>query len=181
MYALYPIINNALTYGAILGQIFIVVALILFLLKKDFLVKTVGKHGIAFAFGTAIIAMLGSLYYSDVALFTPCKLCWYQRILMYPLVFLFGSALVRKTRDIIPYGIFLSLIAVPIATYHSYIQLVQRSTGVDRCAVTGGASCSEVYFLHFGYITIPSLALTAFLMIITFLLLAVAYDKKVRN
>ena len=29
--------------------------------------------------------MAGSLYFSEVANYVPCRLCWFQRIAMYPL------------------------------------------------------------------------------------------------
>lgn len=175
----YVIVNTTLTIGAVIGQIFVVVALILSLCKKDkTLVEFVGKHGITFAFLTALIAMSGSLYYSDVALFTPCLLCWYQRIFMYPLVFILGLALIRGKRDVVPYGLILSGVGLPISLYHYYIQMNQHALGADNCGIAGGVSCSEAYFLHLGYITIAMLALTAFAMILVMLRYAHRYNKQ---
>ena len=57
-----------------------------------------------FALGIALIATIGSLFYSEILGFTPCLYCWYQRILMYPLVFIFATALVFKARDVAIYA-----------------------------------------------------------------------------
>lgn len=122
------------------------------------------KHGILFGFIVALIAMLGSLTYSDVLGYEPCKLCWYQRIFMYPQVFLLGLALFRKERFIIPYALFLAVIGEIIALYHYTVQL---GLFPAPCSVSGySVSCAKVFTLQFGYITIPLMAFTAFVLIV---------------
>lgn len=175
----YEIINICLTIGTVIGQIFIIGTALLYVFKKeDLVIRYIGKHGLLFAFLTALVAMLGSLYYSEIVLFEPCKYCWLQRIFMYPQVILFGMALWRKTKDVIPYGMVLSGIGAIIAFRHYLLQMGQNETGVDNCALAGGVSCSEAYFLHLGYITIAMLSLTTFVMILLFLTLSKHYQQK---
>jgi len=178
----YVIVNWALTIGAVFGQIFVIVALIASILKKDkWLIKYVGQHGLVFVFIISLVAMSGSLYYSDVALFTPCRLCWYQRIFMYPIVFLSALSIIRRSKDIIPYLAMLAGLGLPISIFHYNLQMNQHLTGSDNCAIAGGASCSESYFQHLGYITIAMLALTAFAMILTCLRYAHRYNQQHKN
>lgn len=73
---------------------------------------------LAFAWLVALVATLGSLYYSEVRNFIPCTLCWYQRIAMYPLVFLLGIATWRNDAGIRPYALTLSILGLFWSSYH---------------------------------------------------------------
>ncbi|HEX7064693.1 MAG TPA: disulfide oxidoreductase [Bacillales bacterium] len=117
-----------------------------------------------FAWITAIVATGGSLYFSEIAGFVPCELCWYQRILMYPLVILLGIACFRGDKRIIPYILPLSMIGGCISIYH-YAE--QKFGAPSIC--TSGVPCSGEYINWLGFITLPLLALTAFVMITVFL------------
>ena len=120
-----------------------------------------------FALGIALIATIGSLFYSEILGFTPCLYCWYQRILMYPLVFIFATALVFKARDVAIYALPLSGVGAVFAFYHYLTQIFGLPTS---CVAPGGAieglDCAERFIFHFGFITIPFLAFTAFLIIV---------------
>ena len=121
-------------------------------------------HAALYSFIVAFIATLGSLFYSDVAGFSPCKLCWLQRIFMYPLSIYFAVALIVRTFDwrfpvalVIPGGL--------LALFHSYLQH-QASNPFAPCATVGySVSCSEHFGVSYGYITIPVMAATAFVLI----------------
>lgn len=163
-------VTQILSVLTVLGEA-IVVLLILDLLlnwksKNYFLANVLGKHAILFAFIVALIAMTGSLFFSDVAGYTPCTLCWYQRILMYPQVFLLGLALKRKESSIIPYSVLLSAIGAVIAGYHYLLQL-GVAPGLPCSAVGYSASCSQRFILTFGHITIPLMAFVAFALILS--------------
>lgn len=110
------------------------------------------------AFALAAIAMSGSLYFSEVANYIPCTLCWYQRIAMYPLVVLFGIAAVRRDRGIAPYGLVLSAAGALIAVYH--LQLTWFPEQASFCKQ--GALCEVEWFKIWGFSTIPYLSLVAF-------------------
>ncbi|MBS7529489.1 disulfide bond formation protein B [Hazenella sp. IB182353] len=111
----------------------------------------------------ALIAMGGSLYFSEVNGFTPCELCWYQRILMYPLVLILGVAAYRRDLQITGYVLALSLIGTGLSFYHYLVQKVPAIAQTSSCTV--GVPCSGVYINWLGFITIPFLALTAFVLI----------------
>jgi disulfide bond formation protein DsbB len=118
------------------------------------------------AWAIATIATSGSLFYSEVAGYIPCKLCWYQRIFMYPLVLIIGLALVqrKKAADFI---LALSIPGFLIAAYHITIQwLALAVPGIsDACSATG-ASCVSAEFMTFGFISIPFMSASAFLLLI---------------
>lgn len=123
------------------------------------------KNYLLFGFIVSIVATLGSLFYSEILRYSPCILCWWQRIFMYPQVMIFGFALLKKDYNIVNYSIILSFIGGIIALYHYLIQIgtVQGSS----CDIIGySSSCSEAFFLSYGYITIPMMALTAFILLI---------------
>jgi len=109
------------------------------------------------AFGIAFIATLGSLSYSNLLGFYPCKLCWYQRILMYPLVPLLGYAAYTNTTGLARLVPVYTIPGIAIAAFHSYLQLVPGAT----CGVDG---CSTVYFRVL-WLSIPNQSLLAFLLI----------------
>jgi disulfide bond formation protein DsbB len=149
--------------GMILGMVAIYVSKI-----KSSLLTQIAKNAIWMSFVIALISTLGSLFYSEIAGYEPCKLCWYQRILMYPLVIILGIAWKRNDKKIVDYALALSGLGAIIAGYHYYLQLGGKS--VLPCSAVGySVSCSQRFVMSFGYITIPMMALTSFLLI--FLLL----------
>lgn len=123
-------------------------------------------------FIVALVAMAGSLYFSETRLFQPCKYCWYQRIAMYPLVLLLGIAAIRNDRSIAIYALPLTLIGGGIGIFHYALQkgLVPQDAG---CA----ALCDHAWINWAGFITIPFLSLSAF-TIITLILIATMFNKK---
>ena len=120
-----------------------------------------------FSWGIAFIATIGSLFFSEVMEFEPCELCWMQRILMYPLVVILGTAYVKKEIYIAIPGFILSLIGAPLALYHYIIQKIDTLSSPNFC---GDISCTVQYINYFGFITIPFLSLVAFTSIIVLFL-----------
>lgn len=111
----------------------------------------------------ALVATLGSLWFSEVRLFVPCTLCWYQRILMYPLVLLLGVAAWRGDAGIVRYALPLSAFGIVVAGYHVLDQKVPGFGFPGACR--SGVPCSAAYIDWFGFVTIPVLSLTAFVLI----------------
>lgn len=111
----------------------------------------------------SIIAMMGSLFYSEVMHYTPCVLCWYQRILLYPLVILLAVGILRKDKKLYQYILPLSILGVIIAIYHILLQNGVLPESIAPCVI--GASCAVKYTGYFGFITIPVMSLTAFSII----------------
>ena len=126
------------------------------------------RHVIAWAWGVAAIAMLGSLYLSEIANFVPCLFCWYQRIAMYPLVVVLGVGALRADTGVWRYALPLPVIGLLIAAYHVTIQW-QPTLDAGTCAI--GAPCTGRYVAVFGFISIPTMAGAAFLLITALLLL----------
>lgn len=112
---------------------------------------------------TAIIAMSGSLFFSEQMGFVPCTLCWYQRILMYPLVLLLGIAFYRNDKEIYKYVLPISVLGVMMASYHYALQKIPAMSEFSAC--TNGVPCNGQYINWFGFVTIPFLSLVAFLII----------------
>ena len=153
--------------GAVLGALFFFPAV----------KKAVSKNYLKLALTVALTATLGSLFYSEIASFTPCKLCWFERIFMYPQVVLFGIAMWKKDTKIWIYSLSLSIIGAFISFYHYLLQIGILPAG--SCDAVGrSVSCSKVFVMTFGYITIPLMAGTAFALLI---LLALAVKKGTKN
>lgn len=110
----------------------------------------------------ALVAMLGSLYFSEIRQFVPCTMCWYQRICMYPLVLILGIGSFQNDY-VKKIALPLSIIGLLISTWHYLEQKVPGFAEIKPC--TQGVPCSSEYINVFGFITIPFLAGTAFLLI----------------
>lgn len=123
-----------------------------------------------FAWFVAVVATLGSLYFSEIRLFLPCELCWYQRIAMYPLAILLGIAAYTNDLNITKYALPFSIIGGLIAFYHYLLEKVPGFASVKPCSQ--GIPCDVAWINWFGFITIPFLALTAFVLITVFLLVS---------
>lgn len=173
------IVNYTLSTLTVAGQIIaLILALLILFSKKNNQIKIldwVGTNAMLLSFCVALIAMLGSLTYSDILGYEPCKLCWYQRIFMYPEVFLLGLALFKKDKNILPYALMMAFFGELIALYHYVIQLGLLPA---PCSISGySVSCAKKFVLQFGYITIPLMAFTAFVLIILFTLIGSKSDR----
>jgi disulfide bond formation protein DsbB len=111
----------------------------------------------------AVTATLGSLYFSEIRGYIPCELCWYQRILMYPLSIILGIAAFFGETTIKKYVLPLSIIGGCISIFHYMEQKIPGFASIKPC--TNGVPCSAQYINWFGFVTIPFLALIAFFLI----------------
>jgi disulfide bond formation protein DsbB len=113
--------------------------------------------------------MAGSLYYSDIAGYAPCKLCWLQRIAMYPIVALGLVGMAKKDNGAVSYINPLVIVGGLIAGYHYYHQIFPNIS--LPCSTVGySVSCTEKFFMTFGFVTIPMMALAAFAFMFTLIL-----------
>ncbi|MCD9025358.1 disulfide oxidoreductase [Cohnella silvisoli] len=119
------------------------------------------------AWAISVVATAGSLYLSEYLHFTPCSLCWYQRIFMYPMTILLGIASARNQTQIVPFVMPMVVIGGGFSIYHIFIQEMPHSGSVASC---GPVSCMEDVLNAFGFLTVPMLALTAFVLIFIALL-----------
>lgn len=111
----------------------------------------------------SLLAVFGSLFYSEVMGYIPCELCWFQRILMYPLIIIYGAALMKKNIDIAFAGLILSGIGIVVAIYHYSLQKVALLQ--DTAGFCGEVPCTLQYINYFGFVTIPFLSFVAFTVI----------------
>jgi disulfide bond formation protein DsbB len=123
------------------------------------------------AFVVAAIATGGSLFFSEIAHFVPCELCWYQRICMYPLSIVTLLAAVfddpRTARYLLP----LPVVGAGVSVYHLLVE--NRVVGESNtCSISAPGGCGAKWINEFGYMTIPTLAVTAFALVFAFLLMA---------
>jgi disulfide bond formation protein DsbB/mono/diheme cytochrome c family protein len=121
------------------------------------------RNSMYIALLAAWIAMCGSLYFSEVRGYAPCVLCWYQRILMYPLTILIAVGLLRRDANLPYYVLPFSLFGLGMSTYHYLLEKTDLFAGSAACAQ--GVSCTTQWINWFGFVTIPFLALVAFLVI----------------
>lgn len=117
----------------------------------------------------SMIATLGSLFFSEILGFIPCELCWFQRIMMYPLCIILGIATFYDEKIIKKYVLPISIIGGSISLYHYAIQKTPGVSEINPCVQ--GVPCNVDYINWLGFITIPFLALIAFCMITLFMLL----------
>lgn len=134
------------------------------------------ENSLIFIWTVSFIATLGSLYFSEVRGFVPCTLCWYQRILMYPIVLIAGVALFQKNARIALTTAIFSIVGGSISLYHYGIQKLQFLQ--DSAPACGDISCTGSYINVFGFITIPFLALIAFTLIFITSLFMMKWQKE---
>lgn len=122
-------------------------------------------------FGSWIVAGVstaGSLFFSEVMMYPPCVLCWYQRICMYALVITLLAGLFPADKQVVRFSLPLAFLGWGIAFYHNllYYKILPESAAPCRA----GISCTTVHIEWLGFITIPLLSLTAFSLIIALLI-----------
>ncbi len=125
------------------------------------------------AFLVAAIATGGSLFFSEIAGFVPCELCWFQRICMYPLSIVTLLAALANDRRVAGYLLPLPVVGAGVSVYHLLVEngVVKQA---EACLLSAPGGCATKWIEEFGYVTIPVLALTGFALCFAFLLLAAA-------
>ena len=138
--------------------------------------SSVSESGVWLAWLVALGATLGSLYFSEVADFTPCRLCWFQRIAMYPLAVVLLVGAIRKDLNVRWYSAPLAAIGVAISGWHS---LIEWRPALDNGACEfQGPSCTFIWFREFG-LSLANMALIGFLTIL--ILLLVRFPARLTN
>lgn len=123
------------------------------------------KRDLYVAWVVALVATLGSLFFSEVMKLPPCVLCWYQRIAMYPLVFLTPVAIFAgDSKTFAKYQLSILIPGAMIAIYHNLLYYGIIPESITPC--TSGVSCTSRQLEWLGFITIPLLSLVAFLLLL---------------
>ena len=171
------VISDILKFIVLLTDIATILLIIILIINKlakaklkftNTIIAFARTYATQLALAVALTATLGSLYYSEILNYTPCELCWYQRIFMYPLVLLFALARWKKKQDIPLYALPLAILGAVVAAWHYSMQKFWIPV---TCSVNEAASCATKYTFAYGYITISMMALTGFIAIIILMIL----------
>ena len=170
----------ALSVLGVVGQVLVALGILVGLLALlgvraplDALRNLLWGYELWGAFVVAAIATGGSLFYSQIANFTPCEFCWFQRVLMYPLSILTLLVAARGDNRAARYLLPLPIVGAGTSIYHMLIERdVIKEPRACSINVPGGCGINWITNHSFGYLTIPELSLTASLLLIGFLVLA---------
>jgi disulfide bond formation protein DsbB len=144
---------------------------------RDSVWGSLGGSALWLAWAIAFTATLGSLYFSEVANFTPCLLCWYQRIAMYPLAVLLLVAAIRRDRTVWTYALPIAAIGATISAIHYLLEWGVIPSGSLSCDPDN--PCTVIWFRVFGFATMAFMALSAFLAVIWLTWIARQTDDRV--
>src|SRR3989338_4144250 len=160
-------LNVFLGGGAILLKIFAVAAFVVLFLgpKRNKFLAFIDKHYLALGFLISLSASLFSLVYSEIVGFVPCYLCWYQRVFMFPLPFIFGMAIWHKDRKIVKYVLPLLCVGFIVSVYQNF-NYYFADIGSLPCDASGVSCYQELINVFGGYMSFPMLSLSAFLALI---------------
>ncbi len=136
---------------------------------NDQLKDVFGDWAYWLVFLIALVSMLGSLYYSEIVGYPPCSLCWYQRIVMYPLVVIMGIAAFKRDTKIRVYVLPLMVIGAVLALYQ-YIIGYMPDAEILGCSLD--VSCTERYIWEFGFVDFPFMSFVGFSLMISLMLWA---------
>ena len=136
---------------------------------KYCMTKFFKEYSLYIAWIIAVLGVIGSLYFSEVKGFTPCVLCWYERIALYPLIILLPIGILRRDKNIFWYTFPLASVGFLIALYQNLLYYGIIPEKLAPCV--NGISCTTKYINYFGFIGIPLLALIAFTGILLFILI----------
>lgn len=134
------------------------------------------NNSLHLAWLVALVSMVGSLYFGEVLNNTPCVLCWYQRIAMYPLVLLIPAGILMKDRHVTYYSLILAISGWALATYHNLLYYGVIKEDLSSCKF--GVSCTTRDLNLFGFVGFPLLSLLGFTAIIVLLYLNLSINNR---
>ena len=111
----------------------------------------------------SILSVFGSLYFSEIMSLAPCKLCWWQRICMYPIAAIMSVAILKKDNKAFMYVLPLSIFGSLLAFYHTLLQAGIIKETLISCTIDGAVSCANKQINWFGFMTIPFMSMVAFI------------------
>lgn len=171
--------TNIFSIATLVANIFIIcgaLSLVAIFFKRPItLVHPISKkaadHAFLIGFIISFTSVVASMFYSNIIGFEACELCWWQRVFLYPQAILFAIALYNERKHnlkdelVFLYSLILSSIGGAIALFQYYGQMFNPDI-LGICTSDGGTSCAKLFFVSFGYITIPMMSLTAYLVVI---------------
>ena len=128
------------------------------------------QYGLFFAWMIALLAMLGTLFASEILHWPVCVLCWYQRICIYPLVILLGIAAFKNDSAIVPYAMPFPALGFLFALYQYLEQMIPGFGPIHLCGTD--ISCATTQMKWLGFITLPFLSMVACVSIVVLIALS---------
>ncbi len=171
-------LNVFLGSGAIVLQFLSLITLFLLFFgpKRSAFLDFIDKHFLPIGFLISLSAW-AVLVYSEIIHFLPCYLCWWQRVFMFPLALMFAVALWDRDRKVARYALPLLLAGFAVSAYQNFFYYFGETSSLPCDA--SGVSCYQRLVSEFGgYISIPMLALTGFVAMLTLVLVAHFYKKE---
>jgi disulfide bond formation protein DsbB len=166
--ALLTFLNDNLSLATLIGFIIILFWIIdLVALRAKMLVSyrkyyaVIARYALPIGFFLTLFSTSLSLFYSDYLGVLPCGLCWFQRIFIYSMVFIFGVAWYKNDRKIFDYIITLSIAGLIVALYHQYLQM-GYSELIPCPAIASTVNCDKPAFMEYGFVTFPFMAVVTF-------------------
>ena len=158
------LINKFFLFLTVSGQLLVLFLVISILIKKrgKKIISHIGNNALTYILLVSVVATIGSLAYSQKLGYEPCILCWFQRIFLFPQVIIAAMAAIKRDKGIFDYLFALSFVGALFAFYHSYLQMF-GGKGIF-CDVVS-PDCSIPLVLEWGYVTIPMMSLTVFLLL----------------
>ena len=174
-------LTHYLAILTILGAVFVAlfaIALAYSTYKKDTekYARCLGNYIFPIGFFVTLGAAFLTLFYSEVLHYVPCDLCWYQRVFLYPQVFMFAYAWWKYDRAALPYVLILSVLGFTVALYHHFLQI-----GFDLMKPCSSApfavDCAKPSFIEFGFVTFPFMAVVLFGFLSVLYVTVIKYKK----
>lgn len=163
-----------ISFGALVT---ISISIIFIILNLLGLVKSVKKIIVTYRSNIIFLVSLGgtvgSILLSVYFKLAPCELCWYQRMFLFCIPVITLVSILKKQTNVHLYAFWLSVIGLCIAFYHSLLQLNIFSSDSVFCSPTSAVDCAIAAFTYFGFVTIPVISFSVFL-----LLVMLSYDYK---
>lgn len=161
------LIGKIFGIATFLLQLDLLAVLIIYLIYPNCWVsKFVKKYALYLVSLLGFAAIFGSLIYSEFLKFDPCKLCWVQRIFLYPTAIIGLVAVWLRDTKALWYTLTLSILGGFVSLYHYIIQMAPVSNSLPCATDSAAGGCGGIYVLEMGYITIPMMTLTLFMYII---------------
>ncbi|MFA5750880.1 MAG: disulfide bond formation protein B [Candidatus Paceibacterota bacterium] len=172
-------LNVFLGIGAITLQILSVFTLLMFFFgpKKNTFLDYIEKYFLILGFLISFFSTVFSLVYSEVIGFLACALCWYQRVFLFPQVFLFGTAFWKRSKQVIYFSLPLLLVGFSISIYQTIVYYFGNLENIP-CDASGVSCYQRLVSVFGGYISIPTLSLTSFFVMLVLILVVHFYGKR---
>jgi len=161
-----------------LGSLVLISLLLIFFILRIFKIKNpieklISTYRLELLFLISMLGTTGSVLLSVYFKLEACELCWYQRVFLFALPVITGIAIIKKDIHAHTYVFWLSLLGIFFSTYHALIQSKIFASDAIFCNPTSAVDCAIPAFTYYGFVTIPVIAFSVFLLLIT-----ISYESK---